>query len=367
MLCSNIHHIACDGWSMGVMITELAALYEAHSSHRPAELSEPPIRFTDFAVWEREGIRGANLERLLDYWRSQMAGAPAALPLPTDYQRPSRRSYRGNHHPLTLSPAVTASLRALARREAVTLHTLLLAAFATLLSRYAGQDDMVIGSTFANRRLRQVESLIGYFANTLPIRVRLSGRPSFDQVMQRVHKTSLAVAAHQELPFAKLVSELQARRDPSRTPLFQVVFDVLTRDHNPAVYGYGMSSPVAESLRFGGVTASPEETESRIARFDIAVFIWDMPGALSGAVEFSTDLFRPSTIARMFEDFESLLRAIVADPDAPIKSLLAQFDASTSQLEESRSNGQKDYRASLQEKLKGMKGRSADRDGAGAG
>jgi len=353
-LLLNMHHIISDGWSMGIFTRELRALYEAFVNDNAATLPELPIRYADFALWQREQMREENFQAQLVYWKQQLNGDLPVLQLPTDWSRPQMQSFRGRHQAVKLSKSLTEALRRLARREEVTLFITLLAAFKVLLHRYCRQDDIIVGSTFANRNRRELQDLIGFFVNTLPLRTKLSGDLSFGELLRCVREVVSGASAHQELPLAKLVQELQPERDSSRNPLYQVVFDLLTPDHNPAVYGYGLSAGAMETLAFSGLTMAPMEVEYGIARFDIAVFIWDFPDGLIGAFEYCADLFEPATIVRMIENFEILLNHIVTDPESRLNALVERLN-----LEDRKQQTAKEklYQEAVRQKLKQIKRR----------
>lgn len=355
VLVLNIHHIAADGWSMGIFTRELRALYEAFSKNQPSPLPALPIQYADFALWQREQMREENFQTQLAYWKRQLGGNIPVLQLPVDRPRPAVQSFRGRHHAVKLSQPLTDALRMLARREEATLFVTLLTAFKILLHRYSGQDDLVVGSTFANRNQRELQDLIGFFVNTLPLRTSLAGDPGFRELLRRVREATLAAAAHQELPLAKLVQELQPERDSSRNPLYQVVFDLLTLDHNPAIYGYGLSAGVTETMEFAGLQMTPLEVEYGIARFDLAVFLWDFPDGLVGAFEYCADLFEPATIARMTENFITLLNHIAADPEARLHALVERLNLGERQQQSAR---EQKYREAAQQKLKLVKRRA---------
>jgi len=353
-LLFNMHHLVADGWSMGIFTREFSALYQAFCRGEASPLPELPIQYADFARWERDRMRGDKLEATLAYWRQQLAGSTLMLVLPTDYPRPRVQSFRGMHQPIRLPKTLTAAIRQLARQEGVTVFMVMLAAFKILLHRYSGQDDIVVGSTFANRNLRELENLIGFFVNTLPLRTKLSGDPDFREMLRRVREATFGAAAHQELPLAKLVQDLQPVRDPGRNPIYQVVFDLLTPDHNPAVYGYGLSSAVMERLQLADLSVTPMDIEGGIARFDIAVFIWDLPEGLSGTFEFSADLFTAATVARLVEQFQILLEVVVAAPDLKLSALVERLEAAEQQQQISQEKALKDFAG---QKLKNMKRR----------
>jgi hypothetical protein len=224
VLLVTMHHIVSDGWSMGVLVKEVAALYSAFSTGQAAALEELPIQYADYAVWQREWLVGEVLERQLSYWREQLAGAAAVLELPSDHPRPAVQSFRGSYEPVLVGAELTARLKELSRREGVTLFMLLLGAWQVLLSRYAGADEIVVGTPIANRQRGEVEGLIGYFVNALALRTDLSGDPTFRELMGRVREVALGAYLHQDVPFEKLVEELQPERALSHSPIFQVVF-----------------------------------------------------------------------------------------------------------------------------------------------
>ncbi|TDI93818.1 MAG: condensation protein [Caldithrix sp.] len=339
VLVLNIHHIVTDGWSMGVFTRELVALYEPFTKGKPSPLPELPIQFPDFAIWQRKWLREKVLEEQLSFWKKQLSGAPPALELPTDRPRPQFQTSRGNHKTMIFPKPLSDALRALAQREDFTLFETLLAAFKTLLSFYGKQDDIVVGSPVANRNRSELEGMIGYFVNMLPLRTDLSGNPSFRELLGRVHKSTMASYAHPDLPFGKLVEELKIERDPSRNPIFQVEFILLTYEHAPAVYGYGFRSPIKRSLELSDLTLTPVEVESGVAKFDLVVLLWDIPEGVSGTFEYNADLFDASTIAGMIELFEILLKKIIGQPEArleELKGFLAQKRRSDKNLQQGR-------------------------------
>jgi hypothetical protein len=221
VLLLSMHHIVSDGWSMGVLFRELSALYAAYREGRESPLPELALQYADYAVWQREQLAGEVLDRQLSYWREQLAGVPELLELPTDHPRPAVQTYRGASVPVELS---LERLQSLGRSEEATLYMVLLGAFQVLLSKYSGNEDIVVGSPIAGRTRKEVEELIGFFVNTLVLRTDLSGDPSFRETLRRVREVTLGAYAHQELPFEKLVAELQPERSLSHTPLFQVAF-----------------------------------------------------------------------------------------------------------------------------------------------
>ncbi|HEX5751715.1 MAG TPA: amino acid adenylation domain-containing protein, partial [Archangium sp.] len=307
ILALCMHHIVSDGWSMGIFVREMAALYQAFSSGQPSPLPELPLQYADYAVWQRQWLQGAALEQQLSYWRQQLSGAPASLELPTDKPRPSVQSHSGAHIEVHLSKALSESLKAFCQREGVTPFMALLAAFQLLLSRYSGQDDISVGSPIAGRRHAELEGLIGFFVNTLVLRARLSGVSSFRELLHQVRETTLGAFAHQDIPFEKLVEELRPPRDLSRTPLFQVMFAL-------------QNLPTGE-LQLPGLSLRPVEPESTTARFELSLALNEVPEGFGGTLTYNTDLFDALTAARMMRHFQVLLEAIAARPYTVLRDL----------------------------------------------
>lgn len=300
----RMHHIIADGWSMGIFARELEALYVSNVTRQPARLTELPVQYGDFAVWQREWMTGSIRDQQLAYWREQLRDLPT-LQLTTNRPRPQVQSHRGAFHNLQIDGRLAMQLKALSRQEDCTLFMTLLAAFVVLLHRWSGQNDIVIGTYIANRRRAEIENLIGFFLNTLVLRTRLEGDQSFRSLMRNVREMSLGAYAHQDLPFEFLVDELQPHRDLSRNPLFQVTFQL-------------NNSP----------TQSPTEDASQIldfkrgtAIFDLAFLLFETKQGLAGQFEYSTDLFDAETINRMAEQYNMLLSSIVCDPNQAVDRL----------------------------------------------
>ncbi|HYO16637.1 MAG TPA: non-ribosomal peptide synthase/polyketide synthase [Thermoanaerobaculia bacterium] len=306
-LLLTMHHIVSDGWSMGVFLRELAALYGVFLDGRPSPLSELPVQYADFATWQRRWLSGEILDGQLAWWRERLAGAPEALDLPTDHPRPPVWTARGGNVPLRLSAELSAAVAALGRRTGTTLFMTLLAAWTTILSRYGAGSDVVVGSPVAGRVRPEVEGLIGFFVNTLPLRTDLSGDPSFRELLARVREGALDAWAHQDVPFERLVEALQPVRDPSRTPLFQVM---LALQNAPAV-----------ALEMPGLALEPLEIESRTAKFDLTLSIVEQAGALTGSLEINLDLFDPATAERMVRHLRNLLQNAATDPEQRLAAL----------------------------------------------
>jgi amino acid adenylation domain-containing protein len=307
VLLLTMHHIVSDGWSMGVLIRELAALYEAFSTGKPSPLPQLPIQYADFAHWQRQWLQGEVLAAQLSYWQQQLAGAQTVLELPTDRPRPAVQTFRGATEFLALAEPLSQKLKTLSQRSGVTLFMTLLAAFQTLLYRYTGQEDICIGSPIANRNRSETEELIGFFVNTLVLRTDMSENPSFQELLGRVREVTLGAYAHQDLPFEQLVEALQPERNLSHHPLFQVMFVL-------------QNAPMS-ALELPSLTISSREMESSTAKFDLDLSMEDTEQGLRGSLEYNTDLFDAGTISRMLEHFQTLLEGIVAEPDQRLSDL----------------------------------------------
>jgi amino acid adenylation domain-containing protein len=306
LLLVAIDHIACDGWSLGIFFQELATLYAVFSKGAQSPLPELTIQYADFARWQRLWLQGETLEKQLGYWKKQLAGAPPVLQLPTDRARPAVQTFRGSIEQFHLSGELLERLRQLGQQTGATMFTILLSAFKTLLARYNGQQDIVVGSPTANRRHRELEPLIGFFANTLILRTDLSGDPTFRELLNRMRLVTTGAFAHQDVPFEKLVEELKPQRDLNRNPLVQVLFV--------------LQNAFKASVELEGLTLS-WESEVRAVRFDLELHIWDAPQGLLGTFMYSTDLFDAATIARMAGHFQNLLEAMAANPDQRLSEL----------------------------------------------
>ncbi|HEU4562947.1 MAG TPA: amino acid adenylation domain-containing protein, partial [Longimicrobium sp.] len=305
LLC--MHHIVSDGWSMGVLFRELSALYEAYREGRESPLAELPVQYADYAVWQREQLEGEVLERQLSWWRERLAGAPELLELPTDHPRPAVQTYRGASVPVELSLELLERLQALGRSEGATLYMTLLGAFQVLLGKYAGSDDVVVGSPIAGRTRGEVEELIGLFVNTLVLRADLSGNPTFREMLGRVREVTLGAYEHQEVPFEKLVAELQPERSLSHSPLFQVLFTVQDAG------GGGGALP--------GLSVSGVGAELASAKFDLSLMLTPTARGLRGGSTYSTDLFERSTVERMLGHLGRVLEQVAANADVRLSRL----------------------------------------------
>jgi amino acid adenylation domain-containing protein len=305
------HHIVSDGWSLAILVQEIATLYAALACKNGISVStllpELPIQYADFAVWQRQWLTAEVLETQLSYWRKQLGNAPPLLDLSCDHPRPAILTYKGDTQSFLLSESLTKALKTLSQQEGVTLFMTLLTAFKVLLHRYSQQDDIVVGTPIANRNRAEIEGLIGFFVNTLVLRTNLAGNPSFRQLLRRVREVTLGAYAHQDLPFEQLVEELQPERHLNRNPLFDVMF--------------ALQNAPAQELKLPGLTLSSVSEENQTAIFDLTLSMTETEQGLAGAMEYSTDLFDPSTIERMVGHFQVLLAAIVAEPEQCLSDL----------------------------------------------
>jgi amino acid adenylation domain-containing protein len=307
VLLITMHHIVCDGWSVGVMVRELGALYEAYRRGRETPLAELEVQYGDYAAWQRAWLTGDVLRSQLQYWKNQLAGAPPILELPTDRPRPNLQTFVGAQQAFNLPANLTDALKKLNRRAGTTLFMTLLAVFKVLLHRYTGQDDIVVGSPIAGRNQAEIEPLIGFFVNTLVLRSDLGGEPTFQELQGRVRETTLGAYAHQDVPFEKLVEELQPARDLAHAPLFQVMFV--------------LQNAPQQALRLEGVELSVLEVESATTRFDLVFNLAETPEGIGGEVSYNTGLFDAATIGRMIEHFQNLIESASSRPQEPVGAL----------------------------------------------
>jgi amino acid adenylation domain-containing protein len=310
LLVVTTHHIVADGWSFSVLTQELAALYEAFSQGKISPLNNLPIQYADFAHWQRQWLQGQALESQMQFWKQHLGATPAVLKLPTDHPRPQVRTFTGARQPLVISQDLTKALKLLSQQENVTLFMTLLAAFKTLLFCYTGQPDIIVSSTVANRTHAETEGVIGFFVHLLPFCTNLEGNPSFRELLQRVREVALGVYAHQEMPFIKLLEELQPVRDPSYTMLAQVMFV--------------FQNIPEDDLKLANLTLKEEfiATDTKdTAEFDLNLTLQETSEGIEGAFVYKTDLFAASTIAKMVTIFENLLEYIVTNSHQRISEL----------------------------------------------
>lgn len=302
----TLHHVVSDGWSLGVLFDELSRLLRAFGSGTPSPLDDLEIQYPDFAVWQRQTLDAEHLEARLAAWREELAGAPPELEIPTDRPRPPRPDAAGRSVPVEWTPELSDRIRDAARRLGVTRFQLLLAAFGVLLSEWSDQDDLVVGSPVANRSREELEPLVGFFVNMLPLRVDVSGSPTFRTLVDRVRAVTLRAYDRQDLPFEKLVAELAPERDRARQPLFQVVFQ--------------LESPPSPSVELPDLTLEPWVADRTVSPFDLTLRLFDGETRIAGLVEFRTALFDPTTVQRLSRRFQDLVTTLVDRPEAPVRS-----------------------------------------------
>ncbi len=312
-----MHHIASDGWSIGVFWRHLTQLYTAFSQGQQNPLTPLPIQYADYAIWQKKWLSEEVLDHHLNYWKQKLTGANPVLELPTDRSRPAVLTYCGDSQAIAISTTLTQSLKQLCRLEGVTLYMALLAAFKILLYRYSGQEDIIVGSPIAGRNRAEVEELIGIFINSLVLRTDLSGNPSFKALLEQVRSTTLDAYTHQDLPFEKLVEELKPERSLSYHSIFQVMFAL---------------QDTPEILQFPGLDWTPLELKEKAALPELTLSLEEKEGGMVGFWNYNTDLFDASTISRMSENFQTLLASIVANPQQNISALPLTSSAEKTRL-----------------------------------
>jgi surfactin family lipopeptide synthetase A len=304
---ATVHHIAFDGWSIGIFLDEVMAAYSSLCSGTKNDLPDLPLQYLDYAAWQREYLQGDRLDRQLAYWKQTLAGAPASIDLPTDFPRPPMQTFRGGKETVLIPSEVSDKLKRLGRGEGVTLFMTLLAALNVLLSRYAGQDDVVVGSPIAGRSRPELEHIIGFFVNTLVLRTDLSGNPGFRELLARVRESALGAYTHQDIPFEKLVEELRPERDLARNPIFQVMF-VLHNEPN-------------QKREIPDAVLSSFNKDFGTALFDLTVVATETPEGIRTAFSYNADLFRPETIQRMAAQFQNIVQAVIGDPTITVADI----------------------------------------------
>ncbi len=309
VLMLAVHHIICDGWSVEVLVDEVLTRYDAHTAGRPEPLPPLPVQYGDFACWQRGRVADGTHARDVAYWRERLTGVPP-LDLPTDFPRPAEQTFNGDTHNIVLDAELSEALRRLAREHGATLYMTLMAAYAAVLARYAGQDDFAIGSPQAGRYHPELEPLIGMFVNMLVTRIDAAGDPTFAQLLARVRETTLDGYAHQELPFEELITELNVVRDVGRSALFQVAF---------ALQNYTAPGKTAGK----GLSVGPFGWRAVATRFDLELALFDDADGLWGAFTYNTDLFTAETVAGIADSFRQVLTTVVADPHQPLSRLLS--------------------------------------------
>ncbi|TAE52225.1 MAG: non-ribosomal peptide synthetase, partial [Nostocales cyanobacterium] len=302
-----MHHIISDGWSIGVFIEELVTIYNNYIQGKETELKSLPIQYADFAIWQRNWLQGEVLEQQLNYWTKQLENAPKLLELPTDRPRPAEQTYKGKYQQFSITEQLTNKLKKLSQEQGVTLFMTLFTAYNTLLYRYTGQTDILVGTPIANRNRKEIEALIGFFVNTLVLRTKLGENSKFNEILNQTRTTALSAYAHQDLPFEMLVEALEIERELSHSPLFQVMFVL-------------QNAPTSD-IEISGLEITSIETEITTAKFDLTLTMKQTSDGLIGGWEYNTDLFDSSTIERMTGHLTTLLTAIVENPTAEINQL----------------------------------------------
>ncbi|HEX2188915.1 MAG TPA: amino acid adenylation domain-containing protein, partial [Longimicrobiaceae bacterium] len=330
-LCFTMHHVVGDGWSVGVLAREVSTLYDAYSRGRDSPLPELPVQYADFAAWQREWLTGEALDSQLRYWREKLDGVPPLLELPTDHPRRSGPSATAACRRFVVSAETTRALRALGQREGTTPFMTLLAGWQTLLGRYAGQEDVVVGTPIANRTRAELEGLIGFFANTLVLRADLSGDRTFSDLLCQVRETTLGAYQHQELPFEKLVEELGVARSLAHTPLFQVMFVLQNNEQG--------------ELRLGGAEVEALETGGSVAKFDLTLSLREAGEEIRGELEYRSELWEAATIERMAGHYLAVLEGAAAAPQARLSELELLDEAERRQVLEEWNRTEADHPA----------------------
>jgi hypothetical protein len=344
VLLLTMHHIVSDGWSMGVLVKEVAALYGAFSQGQESPLPELPVQYADFAVWQRAWLTGPVLEEQLAYWRARLAGVET-LQLPADHARPPVQRFRGGSVLFQVDEATAAGLRAAARRGGATLFMTLLAGWQAVLACHCKQDEVVVGTSIAGRTVGETEGLIGFFVNQLVLRTDLSGDPTFGELVGRVREVCLGAYAHQEVPFERVVEELQPERSTSHQPLFQVSFVLQTI--------------VVEDMTVGGLSMRPLRGRSSSAvRYDVELGMWDMAEGMGGGLTYNTDLFDESTIRRLVEQLQLILSRVAVN----VKVRLGELARELAEAERRRQlDKQEDFKESRLKKLRSLRARPGGR------
>jgi hypothetical protein len=337
----NLHHIVSDGVSMGLLVQEIMSIYQAFRVGEPSPLPELPAQYADFAVWQSGQLQGEVLEREMSFWRRELGGELPRLNLKSDGPRAAETSHKGASVPLKLSPQLTEDVRSFCRREGVTMFMTLLAAYMTLLHCFSGQTDIIVGSPISQRKRARFEGLIGCFINTLVLRTSLEGDPDFRALLERVKETALNAYNHSNVPFDKIVEELQPRGSRGQTPIFQVWMN--------------LEKSSAVELRLPELTLSTFPQEKQWSKFDLALLIQDRSDIIDCVLEYNADLLEANTVSRYASAFETIVSTVVAEPATKLSSLnekLAEQDRQTRLLEE------REYQDSIKRKLSGVRRRA---------
>ncbi|MEJ2020081.1 MAG: condensation domain-containing protein, partial [Maritimibacter sp.] len=307
VLLVTMHHIVSDGWSMGVLINEVSTLYQAFSQGQPDPLPKLSIQYVDYAIWQQQWLKDKLLQQQLDYWTEQLSGAPALLEIPTDHSRPTVQDYAGASVPVYLDAELTRALTALSQQHGTTLFMTLLSGWAALLSRLSGEKDIVIGTPTANRTRSEIEPLIGFFVNTLALRLDLSEDPTVCDLIEQVRQTTLSAQSHQDIPFEQVVEAVDPVRSMSHSPLFQVMFAWQNTPSSPLV--------------LKDLTLEPIGAPLATTQFDLSLSLGQVGDTIIGGLTYATGLFEQSRIERYIEYFKTLLRAMTANDKRPVGQL----------------------------------------------
>lgn len=329
ILLLSLHHLICDGWSMSILFREISTLYAAFSAGNASELPELPLQYADYALWQREWLSGERQQEQLLYWKKQLADLPQ-LTLPTDHPRPALQRFRGRNLNFTFPQELVEALKHLSQRGGVTLFMILLAGFQVLLARYSGQYDLAVGTPIANRTRNELERLIGLFVNTLVLRCDLAGDPTVHEFLERVRQVAISAYAHQDLPFEKLVEELNPQRNLSTNPLFQVMFSL-----QPAPN---------DALNLAGIAWRVLPVQHSTSQFDLSMNLYEMQEKLVGVVEYDIDLYAPETITRLIGHYQQILAGMAAHPQQRLFRLPLLTDAEREQQQSWNASSIEDYR-----------------------
>ena len=337
VLLLNMHHVISDGWSMGVLFREISALYRSHLAGKPCLLPDLPVQYADYAIWQRDGLGGEELDRQLSYWKQQLDGAPRVLALPTDYPRPATLTHTGSSEQLFLSTELSEKVRSLSRVENTTVFMTLLAAFGVLMHRLAGEAEVVIGTPIAGRSRAEIEGLIGCFLNHLALRIDLSAKPSFTNLLAQVREIALSAYTYQDVPFERLLEELRPERNLSHTPIFQAYINMLDLDN--------------VKIDLPGVTSETIELSETESKFDLTLYIRDDKKNLHFNLVYSSSLFAPPRMAEMLRQMESILAQAVDDPTLAITRLSLVTEESAKILPNPRLSLNHDWHGAIHERL----------------
>ncbi len=338
VLLLTVHHIVFDGWSMGVLMREMASLYDAFSKGLPSPMPDLAVQYSDYSIWQREWLEGEHLESQLRYWRRQLDGSPTLSPMPIDRPRPPVQSFQGARHSFVIPGSLAEPLRALGSKEGATLYMTLLAVFKAMLCYQLNQDDIVVGTEVANRTQAETEGMIGFFVNELVLRTNLAGNPTFREMLGRARRVALGAYAHQDLPFDRLVAALKPERDLSHNPFFQVTFVIQDAPASP--------------VETGGLTLSRLLLDRETSVFDLTLYVIQEEGSLSCGFLYNTDIFEPASIARLVRHYELLLSEVVARPDARLTSL---FDSLAESDRQQQARVEKEMEEVSYEKLRKLR------------